>query len=370
MSLIVKQGKIFHFSIYDLANEINLHKIEKLLKQRIETQVELYRRLTPKYLKYQVPPLLVKLVSKKISIAAKKEFNLIMKAKIYDFGVVSIVNSIEFNGSLKEMHELSTKKEFIDLIEKETNHYLKKLIEKIKDSFNNPSNSLEFNEFYYIFYVKEFEKPIETETLLNSENKKELARLVRFDENEFSEEEIENIFEDKASYYSDDLVLIDLEACFIYDKIEPMDLLDVIEYAKIQLLELRYYDEGLDKGINKAYDEMKIHTGLFANYNKALYELGQYKLTITEIVDRIDNALKLIGDNYLARVYLLANNEFYLEEWKKSVNKKLTVIEDIYSKLNDQAEAQRHKVNEIIMLILEFLIVVFFAFEIWKNYFT
>lgn len=181
-------------------------------------------------------------------------------------------------------------------MEKETKHYLKKLLKKIRNSLLSPSEPEKFSENYLVFYVNEFDKKMKAKELLSEENKKALAGLLRFDRKELSAEELEEVFEDKASYYDDDLLVIDLNACFVFDSIEPTDIIDVIEYAKLQLLELRYYDADLDEKIEKAYKEIKKHKGLFANYEnslKILWDIEQKRNILSGVP--VSNQLSLFA---------------------------------------------------------------------------
>jgi uncharacterized Rmd1/YagE family protein len=65
----------------------------------------------------------------------------------------------------------------------------------------------------------------------------------------------------------------------------------------------------------------------------------------------------LLGDQYLARVYLIANRRFHLDDWDSSILRKLQTLESIYEKISGQATNQR-------MEILEWVIIFLIAFSI------
>ena len=69
------------------------------------------------------------------------------------------------------------------------------------------------------------------------------------------------------------------------------------------------------------------------------------------------NALKLVGEQYLARAYSLASRRFHLAEWDASITRKLQVIDGIYGKLADRAATRR-------MELLEWIIIVLIAFSL------
>ena len=75
-----------------------------------------------------------------------------------------------------------------------------------------------------------------------------------------------------------------------------------------------------------------------------------------------NNALKLLGDQYLARVYRLVSERFHLTEWDASILGKLQTLESIYEKMSDVAANRRMEVLEWIIIILTVVsIVVYFV---------
>ena len=64
------------------------------------------------------------------------------------------------------------------------------------------------------------------------------------------------------------------------------------------------------------------------------------------------NALKLVGDQFLARVYSLASRRFHLAEWDTSISRKLQTIDGIYEKMTDRATSRRTEMLEWIIIIL------------------
>ena len=63
-------------------------------------------------------------------------------------------------------------------------------------------------------------------------------------------------------------------------------------------------------------------------------------------------ALKLIGDQYLSRLYKLAADRLHLPEWDASILRKLETAESIYQKLSDRAATRRMEMLEWIIIIL------------------
>jgi len=66
----------------------------------------------------------------------------------------------------------------------------------------------------------------------------------------------------------------------------------------------------------------------------------------------VTNALKLVGDQYLARVYSLASRRFHLGEWDASITRKLQTIDSIYAKMADRTASRRMEILEWIIIVL------------------
>ncbi len=66
----------------------------------------------------------------------------------------------------------------------------------------------------------------------------------------------------------------------------------------------------------------------------------------------VNNALKLLGDQYLARVYHLVSQRFHLVEWDASIMRKLRILDSIYGKMTDRSAVRRMELLEWIIIAL------------------
>jgi uncharacterized Rmd1/YagE family protein len=85
--------------------------------------------------------------------------------------------------------------------------------------------------------------------------------------------------------------------------------------------------------------------------------LAELQVDNATLFEGVNNTLKLVGDQYLARVYRMVNRRFHLDEWDTSILRKLETLESIYEKISDQASNRR-------MEILEWVIILLIAFSI------
>ena len=95
---------------------------------------------------------------------------------------------------------------------------------------------------------------------------------------------------------------------------------------------------------------------------RPLRELGELKVEANGLFERNGNALKLVGDPYLARAYRLVAKRLYLETWIENIQRKLEVAEGVYQVVSDQASSFRTQFLEltVVLLILIEIILAFF----------
>lgn len=94
------------------------------------------------------------------------------------------------------------------------------------------------------------------------------------------------------------------------------------------------------------------------SYTRPLRILGEMKVDANEMMERSSNGLKLIGDQYVARVYQMIAARLYLDKWTDSVRNSLRILEGIYQVIADQAATIRNEVLEWIIIALIFFEIV------------
>ena len=96
-------------------------------------------------------------------------------------------------------------------------------------------------------------------------------------------------------------------------------------------------------------------------YIRAANHLHALFIDVNEITDKTQNALKMVGDIYAARVFSLAAARLGLDRWKASVEEKLKTLDDIYGFAVEQVAIARGQFLELtIILILVLELVLFF----------
>ncbi len=111
----------------------------------------------------------------------------------------------------------------------------------------------------------------------------------------------------RGSYFEDDLVVLTWDRAFVCEPRGDSDVVEVLEMANAQLLEFRYYDELLDDELPRMYDlveETQRATSILSarKFSQLARKLYTLVAEVTELTERVDNALQVTEDVYLARV--------------------------------------------------------------------
>jgi hypothetical protein len=196
-----------------------------------------------------------------------------------------------------------------------------------------------------------------------------LAGLVRLDDQPLSDGEVQEALRLALCYGRHDLFVPDWAAAVLLDQEQEChETLQAVEFANLQLLEYRHIDNRLDDVVAQAYRLLE-HAArrrrpLWRNPGQALRVLGELKVEANGLFERTGNVLKLIGDQYLARVYRLLATRFHLREWGNSIERKLDALGGVYQVISDQGTTFRTELLEVVVILL---IAVEVVLAIWRR---
>lgn len=163
------------------------------------------------------------------------------------------------------------------------------------------------------------------------------------------------------SYYPTDLALLSWNGALL---IEPEPLaaataVALIEFANVQLLLMRTYDAELDTQLPQMYqritrEQQRFELPLVRRYSQLLHDVQRLVAEVTQVTERVDNALKVTDDVYWNRLYSALLNVLRLDVWRDGVEHKLALIRETYSMLHAEADAERASALEwtVVLLIL------------------
>jgi hypothetical protein len=170
----------------------------------------------------------------------------------------------------------------------------------------------------------------------------------------------------RLSYLADDLVIVTWQAAFVYDADDLQAAVEILEFANSQLLQFRYYDDLLDREMAAIYAQVERPPRWFdalagGRYTRAAHRLHSLFIDVNEITDRTENALKMVGDIYAARLFQLAARRLGVDNWRQAVAEKLRTLDVIYRFIVEEVNMRRgHFLELIIIVILLFELALFF----------
>lgn len=313
-------------------------------------------RRSPKYFDYHPAPLRV---TQEISSLTVSSWHTIgtVELVLYDFGGIAVTYALPFRGSAEELRNLSIELDKTEILFRDACSRVEALVASVQSTIERPYVS-DMTEDYVIFQAEQINAGCVLDELPLHYGA-DLAQVLRAESAPWSDEEIKDALACMISYSPEDLTLIDWYAAFIFDR-EAEDVRAVLEFANMELLELRLLDRQLDASLERSYDVISEHnwlTVLGLSRTAHLRRIGQLEVDGAILFERVSNAIKLLGDQYLARVYRLAAQRFHLSEWNNAILRKLDTIESLYQKISDRNSSRR-------LELLEWIIILLIAFEV------
>jgi len=345
------------YRIYDIGREIDLDWLERELAESFVTARASFLRVKQKSIMIEDPPLAIRMQPVQVERQGKTfEFSVV--ARVYDIGVISFCfvyeNPAADYSMLSEItFKFAGQEGLSDLFFEN----LTKLGEIIRPHIRNFAIDRDFFEDYTVYLTDRRDDTVDPVPLLIGET------------TEISPQMREEIIRNSLSYTPDDLALISWDSALLCNPEVPTDLIDLIEYANVQVLELRYYDRELTRQMEKMYDDIEHADRMWRflrmhQYHTIMGKQMETYAEISEIIEKVNNLIKVTEDVYYARVYATALKVFRSGQWSRSVSRKIDVIRENYSMLSDEVRIQHSNFLEWIIIIL---IAMEFFFAIWQS---
>ncbi len=356
--LVVQDGRILAYRLLDVADEIDLVAAQRLAPapgtRRGALSNEGARSLViaapPLELALEPPVTVVRLAHGTMTAS--------VSARVFAYGAVSIA----FEFPIRDGSDIASLAPMCDEIYEspELDRIARELVQPLLDRLApaiGGRHHWEGIETYTIVYVQRFRgDPTATQVLASPS----LASLVIGEppSRRLSARQRRDVLEHSHSYFEDDLVVVDWDSAFVLEPSGSRDIPDILELASSQLLELRYYDDLFDAELARVYRELEqVHRRrFFQALSNPWLELGRgvvrRLVELTEFAERVDNALKVVGDFYLARVYESAVRRFRIRAWQASIDAKQALLAQAYGLVRGEVDARRSVVLELVVIVL------------------
>jgi len=356
-SLIAVDAAAIAYRLYDVGYEIDLDRASALFAPDAASR-ERPARNEAQALQIVNPPLFVSLGTERLTIGGGTH-RADVSARLFDFGTCSLQLRIEAAAPLS-WEEFTTFGNAVDASPQLPSifaRHLEALRARVAPAVERP-NLASVVEDYVVFRLTKLTdvagKTMGTNVLTDDH----VVPLLLRERRELSADARRELLPHRFSYYADDLTILTWDNALVVEpRGDDRDVEYILEFANAQLLELRYYDAVLDAELPAMYDRIAAARGRVSalptwRYRPLLARLQTRVADVTETVERVENALKVTDDVYLARIYAAALELFRGTAWRRGIERKLSIVRETYSMLNTEAQAARAELLEIAIIAL------------------
>jgi hypothetical protein len=347
--------------LYDVAEAIDLGQLKQLLGPRGDVQEPRFGRGTPEHIRFEVPPYIERAEPVHLPTGQSAACSL----RYYPFAVIALQLELPFEGDWHQLVRESAQWNGSADLEREIREIVRKHVERATRAIARLHKQW-LHESYLIVNLEPILDPtgelVSGQSLL-SERRQEIAAIVWGEEHPLSASETDEAFGATLSYYPSDLIVISSSGAFVYDRPEEaVAATQLLEYAKMQLLELRYYDGVMSRALTELYDALERQRSVILSrwtLSRDARRMNRIRLDVTELTERIDNDIKFVSDVYYARVHRLAAKRMGVSEYREMVDEKLRTARELYEFMVDQFNESRSFVLEVAIAILALLDVIY-----------
>ena len=353
-------GSVTAFFVYDVADSIDLRTVGRLVASTTSPRVAA-KAPAPAYIQYAHPPVAID----GAAIDAADLAGWHVRFRTFEYGVVSVALTRPlpdtWEGLLDEALRWHDDLELAAGAER----LCRTVVDRLRPALVRPR--ADFLAEDYLVYAITHPGGADTADAVLAAHGAEIAQLLRGEREPLSAQERDDVLRHRLSYLATDLVVPAWNAAFVYDtEAGARDILDILEFANSQLLEFRYYDHLLDAELARIYGDLQqprsLQSWFGRRFTRAARQLHALFIDVNELTDKAENALKMAGDVYAARLFSLVAARLALDHWKGTVREKLKTLDDIYRFTVEQTALARGELLELlIVLILVLELVLFFA---------
>lgn len=348
----IKKGSVLVYRIFDIAEEIDLAKAETLLKTIRGPNAFRVPRFIDRGLLVKSKPLAFELphVDVKLECGAHR---MAVIGKVREYGVLSLIYEIPLREGTTwdELVALAADLEEGSEIDQIAQEMAREVSARIGPALKKPGAWNVFED-YIIYNFEKFEGDTDAGNLLSRADVP--ALLLAEDDTVLAPATREAILENTYQYGQGDLALVEWNSALVVEEVPSRDVADILEFAVTHLLEMRFYDDLLDKRLARLYDDIERSKDsvLRAPFAQIYQDASSRYIEFSEFIERVENSLKVVGDFYLATVYRAATRRFRLADWQQNITRKMNLLAQVSSLLQGEVNIRRSHWMEVTIIVL------------------
>lgn len=353
-SFILRKASVWCYRLFDVAQEIALERAEALLSE--DTRRLRFTREGSQYLQLPNPPLTVELGKRTLAMRSGPTA-VDALARIFDHGAISIILKVPVEPGTSIIQLVPVADELHDSTAVENTCL--QIVEALRRAIGPVAvgaHLWEQNESYTVVFAEEIDGHPSGAEVLDRANLAQLL-LGEVGLRPLSQRQSNEVTKHHFSYTVDDLAVVDWNSAFVYEPSGSSDIPDIIEICNAQLLELRYYDDLLDRELQYTYDQMQQRRRQWYSIFRSPYKdlarrVSARLIEISEFIERVENSLKIIGDFYLAKLYDETVRRLRIPRWQATVTRKQALLASVYDMLKGEVDTDRSFTLEFTVVVL------------------
>jgi len=342
------------FFFYDVGEAFDLEKLRGLLGSRGGPTKPEFPRRTPDYIRFENPPI----TEPSEPLTLRSGEKVVCSVKYYEYAIVEVQMEAAFEGDWDLF--LTQTGRWMDSpeIEPVGREVAAKHLQGVAGAVIKPREDW-LQENYLVVEltdVRDDKGNVASAEELLTTHRDQIVQLIRGEAMPLARSTTDRLLEGSLSYYPADLLVVAATAALVYDKAEEAAwTIQILEYAKMQLLEFRYYDNFMNRVLSDVYNTLDRKQNLLLSRWRLPGEanrLNTIRLDVMELTERIDNAVKFVSDTFYARAYRLAASRVGVPEYRDLVEQKLETAGELYGFMVAQFNEARLFLLEAAITIL------------------
>ena len=336
---------------FDIGFQIDLDAATPLVREATRQHVVRARRPAPIWFDYTPAPVRLIVDGGSVVVGGMRT-EAGVEMLIYDFGAAHLMYTFPLPATLDELPALAAALQDNQALLKDATERLERIAGLIREAIERPAIADAVEDFT-AFAITHWNENGPEELI--ARHRAVIARAIEAETGELCDQQTARSTSGVIAYTPRDAAIVDWNGAVLFDE-EPDDVLAVLQHANVELLELRVLDRELDDLIDHADETLQrlVTRRLWPSFEqrRMLKRFASVQTDAAVMFEGVNNAIKLLGNQYLARVYKLAAERLDLRAWQSSVQRKIEAADIVYGKMSDASSIRRLETLEWVIIIL------------------
>jgi len=354
---MILHGSIRIFVFFDVGEAFELDKLRTLLDPHGKPTQPDFPRRTPEYVRFENPPITES--SEPLTLPSGEA--VVCSIKYYEYAIVEVQLEVAFQGNWDTLMTQTARWMDAPDIEPESRAVVTRHLQKVSTAIIRPREEW-LQENYLVVDLHQVDDetgtPVTADRILGIHGE-QIGQLLRGEQAPLARSTNDRVLQGSLSYYATDLLVVGFNAALVYDRPEEAArTIQILEYARMQLLEFRYYDNFMTRVLADVYNNLdRKQNVLLSRWTlpREANRLNTIRLDVMELTERVDNAIKFVSDSFYALAYRTAATRAGVPEYRDLVEQKLATAGELYNFMMAQFNEARLFLLEAAIAILCFL---------------